>query len=192
MDELAEKAGVDPLTFRLRHLKDVRAVEVVKALQGMVEQEPVGEEEGIGYGFSRYKNTASYCAVAAKMQVDTANQVVRPLKMWAVIEAGEAINTDGLKNQTEGGMIQAASWTLLEEVQFNREEVTSQDWATYAILRFDVVPETEVKVINRPELSPLGAGEAAQGPAGAAVANAVYRAYGKRVRELPVGKALLG
>jgi nicotinate dehydrogenase subunit B len=150
----------------------------------------VGSSEGLGFGFSRYKNTASYCAIAAKVKVDMDAKTVRPIKMWAVLDAGEAINPDGLKNQTEGGMIQAASWTLKEEVHFNNQGITSKDWATYPILRPNVTPETEVVIIDRPELPPLGAGEAAQGPTGAAIANAVYAASGKRIRDLPIEKYL--
>lgn len=190
MDELAEKAGSDPLDFRIRHLDDRRAVEVIRELKKLTESVSVADGEGLGYGFSRYKNTASYCAVAAQVRVDLAEKTVKPIKMWAVIDAGEAINTDGLKNQTEGGMIQAAGWTLMEEVQFNKQEILSKDWRSYDIIRFDDIPETEVVVINRPDQPPLGAGEAAQGPAGAAIANAVYAACGKRVRELPVRRGL--
>lgn len=192
MEELAEKAGIEPLAFRLRHAKDERSTAVLKELQKMVENEPIAPGEGIGYGFSRYKNTAAWCAVAAKVRVDLEEEVIQPLQMWAVIDAGEAVNTDGLKAQTEGGMLQAASWTLLEEVRFKEEEILSKDWRSYDILRFDAVPEMAVTVLNRPEEPPLGAGEAAQGPAGAAVANAVYAASGKRVRALPVGRALFG
>ncbi len=192
MDELAEKTGRDPLDFRIGHLDDERAVEVIRELKELTKNIPLADGEGMGYGFARYKNTASYCAVAAKVQVNLGAKVVKPIKMWAVIDAGEAINTDGLKNQTEGGMIQAASWTLMEEVRFNQREITSKDWRSYDIIRFDATPETEVVVINRPEQPVLGAGEAAQGPSAAAIANAVYAACGKRVRELPVEKGLFG
>ena len=106
--------------------------------------------------------------------------------MWGVIDAGETINPDGLKNQTEGGMIQSASWTLREEVQFDREHVTSRDWHIYPIFRFEEIPEVEVEVINMVDEDPLGAGEAAQGPTAAAIANAVYNATERRVRDLPI------
>ena len=186
MEELAEKANHHPLDFRIRHSADKRAIKVMEELKKQVQEEPLLTGEGMGYGFSRYKNTASYCVVAAKVKVDLSNKKIEPLKMWAVLDAGEAINIDGLKNQTEGGMIQAASWTLLEAVQFDRQEVLSKDWYSYPIIRFDSVPETEVMIINRPDQPALGAGEAAQGPAAAAVANAVYAACGKRVRTLPL------
>lgn len=190
MEELAEKAGRDPLAFRIEHSEDKRSIAVLMALKDLVKETAVGSSEGLGFGFSRYKNTASYCAIAAKVKVDMDAKTVRPIKMWAVLDAGEAINPDGLKNQTEGGMIQAASWTLKEEVHFNNQGITSKDWATYPILRPNVTPETEVVIIDRPELPPLGAGEAAQGPTGAAIANAVYAASGKRIRDLPIEKYL--
>ncbi|GAB3333639.1 xanthine dehydrogenase family protein molybdopterin-binding subunit [Larkinella ripae] len=186
MDELAEKAGKEPLAFRLAHLEDERAVAVVTKLQELTRAEKTGTGEGIGFAFARYKNVATYCAVAAKLHVDVKTAQVRVVKMWAVIDAGEVINLDGIKNQTEGGLIQAASWTLKEEVTFDKEHVSSRDWVSYPIFRFSDVPETEVVVIDRPTEKPLGAGEAAQGPAGAAVVNAIYRACGKRIRQLPV------
>jgi nicotinate dehydrogenase subunit B len=190
MEELAEKAEKDPIDFRIQHSTDERSIAVLQKLKELTQNEKAGEGEGIGFGFSRYKNTASYCAVAAKVKVDLDAQKVTPLKMWAVIDAGETINPDGMKNQTEGGLIQAASWTLKEEVLFEDDQITSKDWSGYPILRYDAVPETEVHIIDRPELPALGAGEAAQGPTGAAIANAVYAACGKRIRELPVERYL--
>lgn len=190
MEELAIRAGQDPIGFRIRHSMDERSVAVLQKLREMLRNLDLSAGEGLGYGFSRYKNTASYCAVAARVHVDLPAKKVRPVKMWAVLDAGEAINPDGLKNQTEGGMIQAASWTLKEAVRFNGQEITSKDWATYSILRYDAIPETGVVIIDRPDQPPLGAGEAAQGPAAAAIANAVYAACGRRVRELPLEERL--
>lgn len=192
MDELAEKAGKDPLAFRLEHSEDERSITVLKALQALIKNESADSGTGLGIAFSRYKNSASYCAVAAKVMVDLEEKIVKPIKMWAVLEAGEAINPDGLKNQTEGGMIQSASWTLKEEVKFSTQEIISKNWIDYPIIRYDAIPETKVVIIDRPDLPPLGAGESAQGPAGAAIANAVYTACGKRVRELPIEKYLFG
>jgi len=186
MDELAERARVEPLEFRLMHTKDSRAVATIEKLQEMVGNVKLGEQEGLGYGFSRYKNSASYCAVAAKVQVDVSTGEVKIQRMWGVVDAGEAINPDGLKNQTEGGMIQSASWTLREEVRFNDQHIISLNWDSYPIFRFQDVPEVEVSVINRPSEPALGGGEAAQAPTSAAIANAVYRASGQRVRHLPI------
>jgi nicotinate dehydrogenase subunit B len=186
MDELAVKAGRDPFEFRLAHLTDERARAVVIKLREMIAGQQKEANTGIGIGYSQYKNSASYCSVAAKVKVDTATGEVQVLKMWSAIDAGEAINPDGIKNQTEGGMIQSASWTMQEAVKFNQQHVNSLDWISYPIFRFHQVPEVEVVVIDRPDQEVMGAGEAAQGPAAAAIANAVFNACGKRVRSLPI------
>lgn len=191
MDEVAHKAGKDPIQFKIDHLDDPRAIEVLNQLRDKTKNLSTGDNEGIGYSFSRYKNQASYCAIAAHVRVDRSDGQTYVNKMWAVIEAGECINLDGLKNQTEGGMIQSASWALLEEVKFDKMHITSIDWDTYPVFRFPDIPQIEVEVIDRPEKSPLGAGEAAQGPATAAIVNAIFNATGVRARELPVKKALL-
>ncbi len=185
MDELAEKAGKDPVDFRVMHLEDPRANYCLEGLREMISGVRTGENEGLGIAFSRYKNSATYCAVAALVDATDPNRPeVR--QMWAFADAGEVINPDGLKNQLEGGMIQSASWALYEEVDFDSQHVTSQDWNTYPILRFQEAPTVEVRLIDRPDEPPLGAGEASQGPATAAIVNALYRATGSRYRELPV------
>src|SRR5437762_3519738 len=96
------------------------------------------------------------------------------------------INPDGLKNQIEGGIIQSASWTLYEQVRFDKTGIRSRDWASYPIMTMPDVPKVAVELINRPSERSLGAGEGSQGPAVAAIANAVAHAAGKRLRDLPL------
>jgi nicotinate dehydrogenase subunit B len=188
MDELALKAGQGPLAFRLRHLRDERGRAVLKAVARMINWETAEPEPGRGSGiaFARYKNSAAYCAVAAEVFFDSAKQTLKVLRLAGAIDAGQTINPDGLKNQTEGGMIQSCSWTLLEQVLYDRQHVTSSSWESYPILRFSGVPQVTVEVIDRPGEAPLGAGEAAQGPTAAAIGNAVFQATGVRVRDLPI------
>lgn len=186
MDELAEKAGKDPFTFRLAHLDDERAKAVIRKVQELTADIKLSANTGLGIAFSRYKNSASYCAVAAKVYAAPKEGIIQVQKMWAAIDSGEVINTDGVINQTEGGMIQSASWTLMEQVKYDAQHITSRDWVSYPIIRFNQVPEVEVIVLNRPNEKAMGAGEAAQGPASAAIANAVYKACGKRIRHLPM------
>ncbi|HEV2482686.1 MAG TPA: molybdopterin cofactor-binding domain-containing protein [Puia sp.] len=185
MEELATAAGKDPFEFRLQHLQDDRARAVLDKLKEAVKNEKVG------IAFSRYKNGGTYCAVAAKVKVtspaqNTSAANVKVTHLWAVVDAGEVINLDGIKNQIEGGMVQATSWTLLEQVRFDEHHVTSRDWATYPILHMNQAPRVEVLIIDRPDQPSLGAGEAAQGPTAAAITNAIYHATGKRIRNLPV------
>jgi len=107
-------------------------------------------------------------------------------KLTLAVDVGEAINPDGVINQIEGGAIQATSWVLKERVRFDRQRITSNSWTDYPILRFSEVPQIEVDVIQRSEIEPVGAGEAAHGPVTAAIANAVFDCLGIRVRQLPI------
>ncbi|WP_373522560.1 molybdopterin cofactor-binding domain-containing protein [Aquiflexum sp.] len=188
MDELASEAGMDPIAFRIKNLDDKRAIAVLETLASKTGWDSKLKNPGKGYGvaFSKYKNSASYFAVLAEVEINKAEKSFKLTKMTGVIDSGQCINPDGLKNQTEGGMVQSASWTLLESVQFDENGILSKDWSSYPIMRFKEVPEIEVHIINRPELSPMGAGEAAQGPVAAAIANAIFDGTGTRVRELPI------
>lgn len=192
MDELAVKAGVDPIAFRLMHLNDVRATECLRVLQNKIPPTTASEGLGTGVAFARYKNAAAYCAVAIQIRMDASGTDLQVIRAWAVVDTGEVINADGVKNQIEGGIIQSISWGLLEEVTFDASQVTGRDWNSYPILRFQDAPVVEVELIDRPDQPALGAGEAAQGPATAALANAIYNVSGKRIRNLPFRKYLSG
>ncbi len=185
MDELAEAAGADPLEFRLRHLKDARAKAVIEKVAKMAQWRPNEKgdgERGRGIGFARYKNLAAYLAVIAEVHI---TEEVRVTRLWGAVDVGQAINPDGVINQIEGGMIQSASWTLKERIDFDRKGVITLNWTDYPILSFVEVPEVEVALINRPEAPPVGAGEGTQGPTSAAIGNAIYNALGARLRDMP-------
>jgi len=187
MDELAGAAGADPIEFRLRHIEtDARARAVIAAaakLAGWTQGETGDGIHGRGFGCARYKNASAYCAVVAAIEVGAA---IRVKKVYAVVDAGQVVNPDGLKNQIEGGIVQAISWTLKEEVKWDRERVLARSWESYPILGFDEVPEVEVLLLDYPGSPPLGVGECAAGPTAAAIANALYRAMGVRARDLPL------
>ena len=188
MDELALAAGADPVAFRLAHMKDPRARAVIEKVAQLANWKP-GEKgdgtRGRGIGFSKYKNLACYCAVIADVEVDRASGRVRVTQAYAATDAGLIINPDGLTQQIEGGIIQSASWTLHEEVKFDRNGILSRDWITYPILTMPDVPKVTGELINRPAERSLGAGEGSQGPTVAAIANAFAHATGKRIRDLP-------
>jgi CO/xanthine dehydrogenase Mo-binding subunit len=103
-------------------------------------------------------------------------------------DAGQVVDPEGLRNQLEGGLIQSASWTLKEQVDFNGGGILSRDWETYPILTFPEVPTIETVLIDRPDQPFLGAGEATQGPTAAAIGNAIFDAVGLRLRRLPLTK----
>ncbi|MFN3997107.1 molybdopterin cofactor-binding domain-containing protein [Algoriphagus sp.] len=188
MDELALAAEMDPIDFRIKNLDDGRAKAVLQSVAEKTNWNSAQQtaNKGFGVAFSKYKNSASYFAVVAEVTVDKVSKTFKLEKLTGVIDSGQCINPDGLKNQTEGGMIQSASWTLLEKVNFDEDGIQSIDWNSYPILRTKEVPIVEVHIINRPELAPMGAGEAAQGPVAAAIANAVFNGTGTRVRDLPI------
>jgi CO/xanthine dehydrogenase Mo-binding subunit len=185
MDELAAERGDDPLAFRLRHLKDVRARAVLEAAARRAGWSARQKSESVGHGlgFARYKGFGAYCAAVAEVETDPD---IRVRRLVLAVDVGEAVNPDGVANQMEGGAIQATSWVLKEAVRFDRSRITSDTWETYPILRFSEVPAVEVEIIARPEEKPLGAGEAAHGPVAGAIANAVCDALGVRVRDLPI------
>jgi len=189
LDEIAAERGEDPVAFRLRHLKDERARDVVRAAAKRAGWKPTPKAgTGYGFGYSRYKNTGAYCAAVAEIEGD---EDIRVKKLTLAVDVGEAINPDGVINQIEGGAIQATSWVLKERVRFDRERITSNSWTDYPILRFSEVPEVEVEVIQRSDIDPVGAGEAAHGPVTAAIANAVFDCLGLRVRNLPITRERL-
>ena len=190
MDELALAVGADPVAFRLKHLDDERAKAVVtRAAEGFGwgRDKPPPQGHGYGFAFARYKNLAAYCAVAVEVSVERETGQTRLVRAVAAVDAGQIVNPDGLRNQVEGAILQSASWTLYESATFDAAGVTSLDWASYPIMRFNAVPDSvEVHLINRPGAPFLGAGECGQGPAAAAVANAVAHATDKRLRDLPL------
>ncbi len=246
MDELAARGGEDPLAYRLRHLRDDRAIRVLteaaraadapanapEPMPAVPPAPPVtsnaeaslespadvgaallgasgasgasgapgapmaatgaaaGRDTGVallgrGMAVARYKNLQSYAAVVCDVAVDPGSGQIRLLSATLAADAGRIIDRDGLANQLEGGFLQAASWTLKEEVRWDRAAIRSTDWDTYPVLRFSEVPPVTVRLVDRPDLPSVGAGEAAQGPTPAAIANAVYAAAGIRLRHTP-------
>ena len=190
MDELAVAAGADPVEFRLKHLEDARGRDVInKAAQefGWRKGQKAPRDRGYGFAFARYKNLAAYCAIATEVEVNSETGRPRLVRAVAAVDSGQVVNPDGLTNQIEGAIVQSMSWTLYESVTFDDTRITSIDWQTYPILRFNAVPESvDVHIINRPGQPFLGSGETGQGPAAASIANAIANATGKRLRNLPL------
>jgi CO/xanthine dehydrogenase Mo-binding subunit len=189
IDELAERAGVDPVAYRLSITTDARARAVIEKTAAMANWQagaPGGSGHGRGIGFARYKNRAAYSAVVVELDVD---EEIRLRRIWCATDAGLVVNPDGAINQLEGGIIQSASWVLKEQVRFDTGAVAglaSFDWDTYPVLKFSEVPEIDVALINTRDETPLGVGEATAGPTAAAIGNAVSHALGLRIRDLPL------
>jgi CO/xanthine dehydrogenase Mo-binding subunit len=189
IDELAERARLDPVAYRLALLSDPRARAVIERVARMAAWQPelpAGTGRGRGIGFARYKNRAAYAAVIVDLEAD---EEVRLRQVWCAADAGLVVNPDGAINQLEGGIIQSASWVLKEQVRFDTDGVGSLDWEAYPVLRFSEVPEISVELLPSDSDMPLGVGEATAGPTAAAIGNAVSRALGTRIRDLPLTRA---
>ncbi|MBX2885898.1 MAG: molybdopterin-dependent oxidoreductase [Granulosicoccus sp.] len=181
MDECAHHINISPIEFRLNHLEDKRATAVIN---NAVQQSGWnGAESGFGLAYSQYKNSAAYCACVVKLEVD---EEINVQNIWISVDVGEVINADGVKAQMEGGAIQAVSWTLLEQANLIENKVGVNGWEDYPVLCFSDVPEIDVQILPNPTMPTLGCGEAAQGPVGAAILNAVRSILEFRPTRLPL------
>src|SRR6202790_2204859 len=201
IDELATEAGVDPIEYRLRYLKDPRAIDLVKAVARRADwtprpvwKEPVAEGDivrGRGFAYALYVHSkfpgfgAAWSAWIADVAVNKATGDVSVTRVVAGQDSGLMINPDGVRHQIHGNVIQSTSRALMEEVSFDRHSVTSREWGAYPIIKFPDIPKIDVLMLPRQDQPPLGVGESASVPSAAAIANAIYDATGVRFRELP-------
>ena len=195
VDELAAKAKQDPLSFRLRYLKDPHAIAVLRAAaeaygwksRPSPDKEQTGGKLAQGRGIAWVNRDNSYVATIADVTVDRENGQIRVKRVVVAHDCGLVVNPDGLKNQIEGNIIQSISRTLHEEVMFDNAHVTSLDWQGYPILRFEEIPDRIdiVLVNNRPEYPSHGGGEPSTCPTAAVISNAVFDAIGARLRQTP-------
>jgi CO/xanthine dehydrogenase Mo-binding subunit len=194
VDELAAAAGVDPVEFRLRGLKDPRAIEVIKRTAAMMKWQPQAYQlastsnaiaRGRGFAYIHYKHSESYVGMGMEVAVERATGRIAVERVACAHDCGQIINPDGVRAQIEGSILQTISRVLMEEVTFDRSRVLSVDWASYPILRFSGVPKIDIELIDRPTEKPVGAGEAACTTVGPALANAVHNATGARLRTVP-------
>ncbi len=182
MDEAADSAGVEPITFRRRQLSDTRAIAVLDELERRLPSP--GEGVGRGIAYAQYKNAMTRVGIAVDLTVTDAAAVVLE-RVTLVADAGRVIDPDGLTAQLEGGVMQAASWALYEEVTWDRDGITSRDWDSYPVIRFDNVPAFDITLLDAPQSPSVGAGEASPGPTVAAIANAIFHCTGLRLRRMP-------
>ncbi len=186
IDDLAARVGEDPVAYRLSILSEPRArrlVERVAERAGWASRGPGGAGKGLGIGFARYKNRAAYAAVVAAV---TVQETVKVDRVWCVADAGLVVSPDGARNQLEGGIVQAVSWTLKEQVRLDEVGIASRDWDTYPILRFSEIPEMQVEFVEAAGNPVLGVGECTVGPTAAAIGNAVAHALGVRIHDMPL------
>ncbi|MCP4615491.1 MAG: molybdopterin-dependent oxidoreductase [Bradyrhizobium sp.] len=199
IDELATEAGVDPVEYRLRYLKDPRAVDLVNAVAERAgwKPRPVREEkegdvvQGRGFAYALYVHSkfpgygAAWSAWVADVTVNKATGDVSVTRVVAGQDSGLMINPDGVRHQIEGNVIQSTSRALMEEIPFERTTVAAREWGAYPIIKFPDLPKIDVLMLPRPDQPPLGVGESASVPSAAAIANAIFDATGVRFRDPP-------
>ncbi|MCY0106740.1 molybdopterin-dependent oxidoreductase [Pseudomonas monsensis] len=191
VDELAARASVDPVQFRLNHLSDPRARAVVERVVAEFRwpQKATGPGSGIGFAFARYKNIMGYCAIAVQLHIQRQTGQVTIDRVVAAVDVGQIVSPDGLLNQIQGGIVQSASWTLYERILYDASGLHSFDWSGYPIMRFPDLPQqVEVHMLDQPGQPFLGAAEIVQGPMAAALGNAISDATGKRLLDLPLAR----
>ena len=194
-DEIAALARVDPLEFRLRRLANPRGLEVLRRVAARMGWQPrpspgpgsrnAAVLTGRGLAYVHYKHDETIVAMGMDVTVERATGRIRVTRVVAAQDCGLMINPDCVKAQLEGNILQTLSRALHEEVVYDGDRVTTVDWASYPILTFPEVPKLDLELIQRLDQPPLGAGEAASTPVGAALANAVFDATGVRLRTVP-------
>jgi nicotinate dehydrogenase subunit B len=199
IDELATEAGVDPIEYRLRYLKDSRAIDLVNAVAERagwtprpVRQEKEGDVvHGRGFAYALYVHSkfpgygAAWSAWIADVAVNKETGDVSVTRVVAGQDSGMMINPDGVRHQIQGNVIQSTSRALMEEVSFERGKVATREWGAYPIIKFPELPKIDVLMLPRQDRPPLGVGESASVPSAAAIANAIFDATGVRFREPP-------
>ena len=193
MDEVAAALNLDPIEFRMRHVKDPRDIAVINAAARKfgwdTRPSPRKDQTGnkvSGRGLAYAQRNGTRVAVIAQVEVDRATGNIWAKKFTVAHDCGQIINPDGLEKCIEGNIVQGISRTLWEEVKFDNKTVTSVDWMTYPILDITETPEmVDFALVNHPDSAPTGAGEPSIRPVAAAIANAIFDATGVRMRRVP-------
>ncbi len=195
-DEVAALAGVDPVEFRLRYIKDPRGIEVIRRVAARMAWTPRPRPQaldpkasvlpGRGFAYVHYKHNENYVAMGMEIRVERATGRVRVTRLVCAQDCGLMVNPDCVRSQVEGCILQGLSRTLYEEVAFDRSRVTSVDWGSYPVLEFSDVPPLEIELVDRPNQPPIGTGEAAATPVPGTLGNALFDATGVRFRTAPL------
>ena len=194
VDELAAKAKIDPLQFRLRDITNPRGREVLERMAKLMAWSPRASPNppsrarlvsGRGMAYIHYKQNETMVAVGMEVEVDRDTGQVTVKRIVCAHDCGMMVNPNAVRAQVEGNILQTLSRTLHEETGFDRSRVTSVNWASYPLLRFPEVPLLDIDLIDRRDQPPLGAGEASSSPVPAALGNAVFDATGVRLRTVP-------
>jgi len=186
MDALAAMAKVDPLAFRLQHLKNPRMVAVLQTAAKAFGWTPKAGPSGRGFGVACADHRDTLVAAMAEVAVDRKTGEVQVKRVVVAQDMGVVVNPDGARQQVEGCVTMGLGYALSEEVRFKAGKVLDGNFDTYRIPRFTQVPTIQTILISNPSLPAQGGGEPAIVVMGALIANAIHDAVGVRLLQLPM------
>jgi isoquinoline 1-oxidoreductase len=186
IDGLAAKAGIDPVEFRLKNLKDQRMRRVLQAAAEKFAWAPAKAPSGRGYGVACGTDVGTYVAHMAEVQVDKNTGSVQVKRVVCAQEMGLCINPQGARLQIEGCITMGLGYALTEEIRFQGGEILDSNFDTYPIPRFSWLPEIETVILEAQDSPAQGGGEPPVICMGAVLANAVFDATGARLLQLPM------
>jgi nicotinate dehydrogenase subunit B len=186
INELAHTAGIDPLAFRLKNLKDERLRAVLEAAATKLGWGGPKPAKGRGFGIAGGSEKGSYVATCAEVAADPSGGKIRVVRAVTAFECGAVLHPDHLKNQIEGAVVQGLGGALFEAIEFENGKIKNAAFSAYRVPRFTDTPDLETVLLNRPDLPPIGAGETPIVCIAPAVAAAIFQATGVRPRSLPM------
>ncbi len=188
MDELAAKAGVDPLTFRLKHLDNDRMIAVLKTATERMQFSAQWAKKtlNVGIGIACGTDKGSYVAACAQVAIDPKTRVITVQKVCQAYECGKIVNPTNLLSQVQGALVMGLGPALRERMEFEKGKITNGTFSDYLVPRFADLPLMDIQLMDRPDIPSAGAGETPIMAIAPAIANAVFHATGTRVRSMPI------
>lgn len=191
-DEVAHAAGKDPVQFRLDLLEKAKTKpagsvkydidRMIAVTKLVAEKSGWGTKKGVSQGFSVYFSHRSYVAQVGEVVMKSGKPVIK--KIYAAADCGEVVNLSGARQQVTGGIVDGLGHAMYSKLTFKDGAAMQKNFDTYRLIRMKEIPEVEVHFVDN-GIDPTGLGEPALPPTGGAVANAIFAATGKRVRNQP-------
>jgi isoquinoline 1-oxidoreductase beta subunit len=192
LDEVAQAAGKDPVQFRLELLDKAKKTPVGPirydidrmrtVIETAAEKSGWGKKKGVSQGFSVYFSHASYVAQVGEVVMQKGKPVLK--KVYAAADCGEVVNLSGARQQVTGGIVDGFGHAMFGNLTFKEGMPEQNNFNSYRLIRLNEIPEVEVHFVDN-GIEPTGLGEPALPPTGGAVANAFFKATGKRLRSQP-------
>jgi isoquinoline 1-oxidoreductase len=183
---MAEKAGMDPLEFRLKNLKEERMKVTLKAAAEKIGWKPHATRSGRGWGMACGMDANTYVVHVGEVEVDKDSGKVRLKRIVCAQDMGLSVNPQGSTIQMEGCMTMGMGYALAEEVKFRNGKILDMNFDTYAIPRFSWLPTIETVIVDNMNEPPQGGGEPGIVGVGGVIATGVYDATGAKLFQMPM------